>query len=218
MEKLKFAVLGIMLVLLAPLDAVSSGVYGGFDIDNEGQIFSYLGGMTGGAIFANVIAGYNRYEFKDNGMIREARSLFVTPAIGIKREGPLTLTLTAGPTIREKEEEKESGNDLTTEVGATFQAGAFYWGNNRTMDCLASISTLDTFFWSRIRGKQSIAHNLYGGVELFWMGNDDFESWGLGPLLEMRMKKVSLGLKTGYKNTSTFHDGFYVGIEFFTPL
>jgi hypothetical protein len=218
MEKSKSALVVIILLLLLPSAAESTGVFGGFDIDNEGQIFSYVGGVTEGTVFAHVLAGYQRYEFKDNGEIREVNSFFVTPAIGLKSSGPLSVNLSVGPTVRDKEEEEESGYDRSTEVGGTVQVGGYLWRRDHTFDALASFSTLDAFFWGRMRGTKRIANNLYGGGEIFWMGNDDFEGWGAGPVMVLQMKKLSLGLKMGYKNTSTFDDGFYVGCELYTSF
>ena len=188
------------------------------EVDDEGQSFIYLGAATEGTIFFNVFAGYLQYEFEDDDILRDATIKSITPALGIKKEGPLTLTLAAGPILREKEEEQDDGDDRTTEVGGFVQFGSYYWGNKGTFEGLVSYTTLDDFFWGRIRGKRKTVGRLYAGAEFFLMGNSDFDSWGLGPLLEFRGDKASILLKGGYKHTSTFNDGMYTGIELFTSF
>jgi hypothetical protein len=215
MENFKFAFLVFILLLVAPRIGESAGVFGGTEVDDEGQRFFYIGMITEGKLFFNIFAGDLLYEFEINGDFREARLRFITPALGIKKEGPLTFTLIAGPTLREKKEEQDSGFKTKTEAGGFFQFGGFIWGKDENLEVLISYTTLDNFFWSRLRGKKRIIGHIFTGIGLFWMGNRDFEGWGVGPLLEFRGEKGTLGVKAGYKYTSTYKGGVYTGVEFY---
>ncbi len=218
MGKYQYVFLIFIFIFLFPGIGESAGVFGGAEVDNEGQRFFYMGAQTEGKFFLQVFAGDLLYNFKDDGKIRETKLRFITPAIGLQKQGALTLSLVAGPTLREKKEEQDSGFKKTTNLGGFFQFGGFLSEEDKNLEFLASYTTLDNFVWSRLRGKKKITAYLFTGAEIFWMGNKDFDSWGGGPLLEFNGGKGTLALKAGYKHTSTYKGGAYTGIEVYVPL
>lgn len=206
------------MALMAPSSGGAAGVYGGAEVDDEGQSFVYAGGTTDGKIYLSAFAGHLEYRFRDGGVLRDAEITSLTPSVGIRREGPLTLTLSAGPMFREKKEEGAFGDESTTEAGGALQFGGYLQDGQGSLEALASYATLDDFFWGRLRGKRQAFGDLYAGAEIFLMGNSDFEGWGTGPVIEFRAGGIAVALKAGFKHTSTFGDGAYAGLELFAPF
>ncbi|MGW8272481.1 MAG: hypothetical protein ACWGN7_03720 [Thermodesulfovibrionales bacterium] len=208
----------VALLLVWPIAGDCAGIFAGFEFDDEEQHFYYLGLSTDGEYFFNVLASHNRYEFEDNGELRLAKIKSLSPGVGLRREGPLTWMVSAGPVVREKDEETDEGSSSKTEIGALFQLDGFWFRDNESLRLQATFSTLDTFLWSRLRGKKRIYGVLHGGAEVFWMGNSDFDAWGIGPILEISMEGISAVARWGLKESSTFNGGMYAGIELYTPL
>jgi len=206
------------MALVLPAAAGAAGVFGGAEVDDEGQSFVYVGGATDGKIFFSALAGHLEYQFREGGALRDAEITSITLSVGMRKEGPITLTLGAGPVLREKKEENAGGESRTTEAGGAVQLGGYLYGDGGSLEALASYATLDDFFWGRLRGKRQAVGDLYAGAEVFLMGNSDFDGWGAGPLVEFRAGRVTLGAKAGYKHTSTFKGGAYVGLEIYAPF
>jgi len=216
--KYGFAFLIVICLLLISKPGECTGLYGGAEIDDESQRFFYLGVQTEGKYFLQVFAGDLYYDFKDNGKIIDAELKWITPAVGIKLEGPVTLTLAAGPTFRNKKEERDPKTEKDTESGGFYQLGLFRWRENHNLEFLASYTNLDNFYWSRLRGRKRVKGSFFAGMEIFGMDNQDVDAWGVGPLLEYQMKKTAITFKTGYKHTSTYNGGFYTGLEFYSSF
>jgi hypothetical protein len=218
MGKHQYVLFIFLSILLFPNTGESAGVFGGAEVDNKGQRFFYMGAQTEGKYFFQIFAGDLLYDFEDAGKTTEAKLRFITPAIGVRKQGPMTLSLAVGPTFREKKEEQSTGVKKETGTGGFLQLGGFIWQEDKNFEFLASYTTLDNFIWSRMRGKKRVTDRFFTGAELFWMGNEDFDSWGGGPLLELSGKRGGLTLKVGYKHTSIYQGGMYTGIEFYVPF
>ncbi len=218
MGKYGFAFLIVICLLLISKPGESTALYGGAEIDDESQRFFYLGVQTEGKYFLQVFAGDLYYDFKDNGKIIDSELKWITPAVGIKLEGPVTLTLAAGPTFRRKEEDREPKTEKDTESGGFYQLGLFRWKEDYNLEFLASYTNLDNFYWNRLRGRKRVKGSFFAGMEIFGMDNQDVDAWGVGPLLEYHVKKTAITFKTGYKHTSTYNGGFYTGLEFYSSF
>lgn len=211
-------ILIVSFLLFWPIAGECAGVFGGFEFDDEEQHFYYLGVATDGKYFLNALASHNRYEFEDNGELKLAKIKSLSLGAGLRREGPLSLAVSAGPVVREKDEEVDEGTSSETEIGALFQFDGYWWRDDEVLRLQATFSTLDTFVWSRLRGRKRIHGVLYGGAEVFWMGNSDYHAWGVGPILEVGLEAISVVARWGFKHSSTFNGGVYAGVELYAPF
>lgn len=185
--------------------------------DPKDENFS-AGAQTDGRYVLQLFAGDLDYDFKDNGTIREATSKWITPAVGFRTRVSYSLSVVAGPSFREKKEKQGSGTTTVRDSGGFFQLGGFFWKEDMNLEFLASYTNLDNFLWGWLRAKNRIRGSLFVGAEVFGMGNQDFDGWGGGPLLELRKGKAAFTLKAGYKNTTTYGGGLYTGLELYTAF
>jgi hypothetical protein len=213
-----FLIFAVSIFFLLASSAESAGLFTGAEVDDESQRFLYAGAQTDGKYFLQIFAADLNYDFKDNGIIREATSKWITPAIGFRTRGSLSLSVVAGPTFREKKEEQSSGTTTVRDSGGFFQVGGYFWKEDMNIEFLASYTNLDNFLWGRLRAKKRIRDSFFMGAEVFGMGNQDFNGWGVGPLLELRKGKAAFTLKAGYKNTTTYGGGLYAGLELYTAF
>lgn len=221
------------------LSAFSSGqvfagdAFTGYQIDNKGQYFGYLGiraplmaERDGFQPFLQVFGAGLGYTFKDNGQERDADVQFVTPSLGIKyTTGSWTWIGMAGPQFRWKQEEPRTGSRTHEEnIGAYVQFEAIRWQEEGMFHAIASYTDLDRFFFGRLRQTRMVHKSAQGccstylGWDLAGMGNKDFYAVQTGPLVQVPIDRFYFTLKGGYQYTQTFHNGLYGGVELYFPF
>ena len=219
-------------LVLLPAVVYAHDAFTGFEIDNEGQYYGYLGLRTPVTslrpdleLLAQLYADTIRYSFRSEGRLLDAHANSIAPAVGLRqRFGPWNVTGFAGSQIRSKREDLVNGGTMTTEkVGAFLQGETFYWHERGSFHGIISYSTLDNFLWGRLRGKLLAFKTdgglpIYGGWDVIGMGNKDFNAFHTGPLLEIPVGKLFFLIKAGYKYTSTFQSGAYTGLELYLPF
>ena len=225
------AIVIIGLMLSPPV--LAGDVFTGYQIDNKGEYFAYLGiraplmeEHNGFQPFLQVFGAGVGYTFKDNGQERDANLQSVTPSLGVKYSaGAWSWLAMAGPQFRWKQEDQQSGpRSHDNYVGAYFQLEAFQWQEQGIFHAIASYTDIDGFFFGRIR-KTLLVHNseqgccsLYLGGDLAGMGNNQFYAIQVGPLIQVPVSIFYFTLKGGYQYTQTFQNGVYGGFEVYFPF
>jgi len=222
----------LVFLTLWPSAGMTHDAFTGFELDDRGQYYGFLGLQTPLTsiqkdldLFAQLYAATLRYSFRSDGNLLNARVDSITPSVGLRqRFDPWNVSVLAGPQFREKHEDVVNGGRTTSdEVGAFLQGETFYWHERGSFHGIISYSTLDDFFWGRLRGKVSAfktngGHRIYAGWDVIGMGNKDFNAFHTGPLVEVPIGKVFFLIKGGYKYTSAFHNGAYTGLEIYLPF
>lgn len=223
----------VAVVVFLPGRATGGDAFTGFEIDDEIQYYAYLGVKApvsfwkpaGLQPFLRLFAATQRYKFRADSELRDARVHDITPSVGLQHQiQNWTLAASVGPEFREKHEEGPNGAGTTRDdVGVTAQGEAFYWSPSQIYSGIVSYGNLDHFVWGRVRAKflthEPVARSpLYLGWDIVAMGNSDFSAFQTGPLFEVPIKKVFFLIKGGYKYTSTFHNGAYTGFEVYLPF
>ena len=219
--------------LLWPTIVAAGDVFTGYQIDNHGQYFSYLGvraplapGEAKLQPFIQVMGGGFRYIFKDQGVKRDADVQFATPSLGLKYiHRDWNFIGFAGPQFRWKQEERLTGGKSHEDnVGLYAQGEAFYWHEKGTFHAIASYTDLDNFVWSRVRATR-LAYkseqgccSVYAGWDLSGMGNNDFYAVQTGPLVQLPIDRFYLTFRGGYQYSEVFHNGGYGGVELYFPF
>lgn len=221
-----------LFLVLLPTAGLAHDAFTGFEIDDEGQYFGFLGLQTPVTkikqdleLFAQLYAATLRYSFRSEGRLLDARVNSISPAVGLRqRFDPWNVSGFVGPQFRNKREDLVNGGTLTKEeVGAFLQGETFYWHERGSFHGIISYSTLDDFLWGRLRGKLLAFKTgggrlVYGGWDVIGMGNKDFSAFHTGPLVEVPIGKVFFLIKAGYKYTSSFQSGAYTGLELYLPF
>ena len=225
-------VLTLLILVLLPNAGMAYDAFTGFEIDNEGQHYGYLGLRTPVTkiqqdleLLAQLYADTIRYSVRSEGRLLDAHANSIAPAVGLQqRFDPWNVTGLVGPQFRTKREDLVNGGTMTTDkVGAFLQGETFYWHERGSFHGIVSYSTLDNFLWGRLRGKllafkTNEGRLVYGGWDVIGMGNKDFSAFHTGPLIEMPIGKLFFLVKAGYKYTSTFQNGAYTGFELYLPF
>jgi hypothetical protein len=230
-QLIRLAILFIGLFVCRPVSA--GDVFTGYQVDNKGQYFTYLGVRTplmqqraGFEPFLQVFGAGVGYTFKDNGQQRDANLQSVTPSLGLKYStGAWSWMAMAGPQFRWQQEEQRTGpRSHDSFVGAYFQVEAFQWKEQGIFHAIASYTDIDGFFFGRIR-KTFLMHQsaqgcctVYLGGDLAGMGNNQFYAVQVGPLFQVPINIFYFTLKGGYQYTQTFESGVYGGIELYFPF
>ena len=223
----------ICVALLVPAVVLGGDVFTGYQIDHQGQYYSYLGvrtpitsGTSSIQPFVQVLGAGLGYTFKDNGVKRDADVQFASPSLGIKyTRGTWDYIAFAGPQFRWKQEDRLTGGRTDEhDIGVYVQGEAFYWHEKGIFHAIASYTDLDNFVWSRVRGTRLVHKSEQGccstylGWDLAGMGNKDFYAVQTGPLVQVPINRFILTLKGGYQYTQTFHNGMYGGVELYFPF
>ena len=195
---------------------VGAGSYFGYEVDDSEQSLLFAGSQTEQKTFFSVFAGDLKYDFFDNGVKTRVKSRFITPTIGYRFGSSISYSIAAGYTWESKQELAVQSKD-SNEHGLFAQFAASHWKPDGNHELLLSYSSASEFVWSRYRGKYRLGSRWLLGAELFWMGNEDFDSNGLGMLFEVSSNPISATLKIGVKNTATDTHGAYAGVEFYIP-
>lgn len=225
--------IALCVVLLCPGIVAAGDVFTGYQFDNRGEYYSYLGVRTpltsdGSKLqpFVQVLGAGLGYKFKDNGATRSADVQFATPSLGIKYPvGPWSLVGFVGPQFRWKQEDQATGGRSNRQdVGVYAQGEAFYWHEQGTVHAIVSYTDLQNFVWSRIRGTRLVHKSeegccsVYLGGDLAGMGNDQFYAIQVGPVLQVPIDRFYFTVKGGYQYTETFRNGTYGGVELYFPF
>jgi len=230
---LVIVVVALLLSVMHGGPAFAGDVFTGYQADNKGEYFAYLGIRAplmeerhGLQPFIQVFGAGVGYTFKDNGQERDAALQFVTPSLGLKyTSGSWSFMGMVGPQFRWKQEEQVTGpRSHDNFVGAYVQVEAFRWQEQGIFHALASYTDIDRFSFGRVR-KTWLVHNeaqkccsVYLGGDLAGMGNDQFYAVQAGPLVQVPVNIFWLTLKGGYQYSQTFHNGVYGGVELYFPF
>jgi Cellulose biosynthesis protein BcsS len=219
--------------LLWPGVVAAGDVFTGYQIDNEGEYYTYLGIRTpimseksNLQPFIQVMGAGLGYTFKDNGTKRDAEVQFATPSLGLKYVlDQWNLIGFVGPQFRWKQEDLSTGGRSSKQdVGVYVQGEAFYWHEQGTFHAIASYTDLDSFVWSRLRGTRLVHKSeqgccsVYLGGDLAGMGNNQFYAVQAGPVLQVPIGRFYFTVKGGYQYTETFRSGEYGGVELYFPF
>ena len=228
-----FAVAILFFGLMMSGQAFAGDVFTGYQVDNKGEYFAYLGiraplmeERQGFQPFIQVFGAGVGYTFKDNGQERDADLQFVTPTLGLKyTAGSWSFLAMAGPQFRWKQEDQLAGPRSHDDfVGAYVQLEAFRWQEEGIFHAIASYTDIDRFSFGRVR-KTWLVHkdeqtccSVYLGGDLAGMGNDQFYAVQAGPLVQVPINIFWLTLKGGYQYSQTFRSGAYGGVELYFPF
>ncbi len=204
-------------LLLSWHPQILAGAYFGVETSGNDTTLNFAGAQTEQPLHFGIFVGALSYEYESGNRPVEVKSTFITPTVGYQWRGPISYSLAVGATWNEEEEQRGNRSDSSDDVGAVVQIGAAHWGARNSVEWLASYTDPTEFVWSRLRGKQRVAHvhdEVFMGAELFWMGNDDFSSSGAGALVEARGDVLSVLLKAGVSDSKDSGSGAYGGVEF----
>jgi hypothetical protein len=218
MRKPPFCVLLGLFLLSLSLRAIA-GVYLGAEADSDDKKLYYIGAQTGGTVFLNAFLGALEYHYEENNRTVKVKSKFITPTVGYRFQvsDPLKFSLAVGGTFEEKTEKRDTKNQKN-ESGAFVQFEGSYWLPDQNYELITSYSDSTELVWGRLRGRHRLQGRYFLGGEIFGMRNEDFNSYGAGPLFEVRGERLSTTIKAGLSNTSTYDAGVYGGIEFSVPF
>lgn len=219
--------------LVWPGIVAAGDVFTGYQVDNHGQYFAFLGiraplmeERNGFQPFFQVLGAGVGYTFKDNGQERDANLQWVSPSLGLKyTAGSWSFLGMAGPQFRWKQEDQLTGpRSNETFVGAFVQVEAFRWHEEGIFHAIANFTGTDAFSFGRLR-KTWRAHkaeegccSFYVGGDLAGMGNNQFYAVQAGPLVQVPINIFWLTLKGGYQYSQSFHNGAYGGVELYFPF
>jgi hypothetical protein len=232
-QRLTRLLLAACILTCLPIVSEAGDVFTGFQIDNKGQYFGYLGVRTPilrdsavSGLFVQAISSGLGYNFKTNGQLLDANIQSVVPSLGITTTfGGWTFSALVGPQLRRIEEQRlNSSSTINHQAGAYGQLEAFYWHRNWNFHAIGSYADLDNFFWNRLRGKvlaykaEESCCATYVGWDVTGMGNADFRAVMTGPVGEVQFGNVFVLVRGGYQNNTTFHSGAYGGFEIYFPF
>jgi len=208
-------------------------VFGGGEIDQRGQGFTFVGMDLGKSITKNlvlatrIIPNYLTYKFKSGNTLVRASSPGLYALLGGKlRWGETSLGVFGGAELRHTDLSPDAPAKVRGDTTSGMIQGEFdSWLPSRTnLNAFVNYSGTDNFLYQRARIKQQLTN--YGfqkpntfnvGVEQIYGRNPDFHQIMFGLLGEIYNIPHSLGvaLHGGYKRDSTFHNGEYIGIEIY---
>lgn len=196
----------------------SSGVFTGYETDTENTRMVFVGSQTDGDIFMHFFAANLEYEFLDGNALTTVDNKILNVALGFRLGSNNNYSFLIGPSYNDKNE--HTANQVTNiqSTGVFYQFGANANVADNHYEFLSSYSSLDSFIWARGRYKTQLNKSYSTGAEIFWMGNDDGDSWGSGLLLEYSGANANVGIKAGYKRSTNDESGSYLGLEFYFPL
>lgn len=197
---------------------VQAGVYAGFEGDHEGGDISFLGIQGGGKVIYELFLADMDYEYQDSGALVKVKQETVTPTVGLSKWGTWNYSASAGPTFNHKKKDYGTTTVDETEIGGVVKFAVNSYQGGLSRELLGSYSTSDDFIWTRARLKRIIKDNVSLGSEIFWMGNQDAESYGVGILADMSGASGGVTIKIGYKTSTNDKQTIYGGVEGFMPF
>lgn len=235
MEKTRFLiVIGILFFCLAVYKAealaVDWEVLGGAELSAEGEDTEYTGAGViypveeNWWILGNVFLLHVSYKYDVDDDSRDGELFSVTPSVGARHAMSLgTFSLSTGLDIEKVSQENEDeGRDEDQKLGVAVQ-GSWdkWWENDKNLNLITNYKSIDNFYWSRLRGKKGIVSLgdgfVFLGIETVGMGSDDFYAFQVGGVIEGSniIPNLSVGLKSGYRHSSSSCDTAYGGLEFY---
>lgn len=224
-----------LIILVSHTSASAGDLFTGVQMDDRAQYFTYLGlredlpwesfGLQG---YAQLFAAAQTYEYEAGSRDIDANVQFLIPSLGVTRsvgDGAWSVAAILGPKLQWKKEDgfqNDSGREF--DVGVFVQAETMYWQETHNFQGIASYSSLDDFFFGRVRGKLRVYSPetnccpILAGMDVAVMGNDDFGAVQTGPVVEIPIGKFSLLARGGYQYDSAFGSGGYGGFEIYTPF
>lgn len=210
-------------------------LFTGGEIDNRAQGFSYLGVDLTQKIYKNIsvagrlIPNFLTYDFHSGGNTVRAVSPGFYAVSGIKLSwSQTTFGVFGGIEYRNTNlnpdvtNAKVRGNTLAGLVQGELDG----WLPTRTnFSAFASFSGTDSFLYQRARIKQQItnldfkkSNTVNAGVEEIFGRNPEFNQIGGGIIVEIFNipRWFSFAVRSGYKHDTTFGNGIYGGLEFYT--
>lgn len=198
--------------------AAFSGVFTGYEADTENTRLLFVGGQTDSDIFLHYFAANLQYEFLDGNTTKEVNNNILDIGLGFRLGRNNNYSFIFGPTYNDKTEHNLISDSNKKSTGVFYQFGTNATSAGKYYEFLSSYTSLDRFIWSRGRYKARINAAYSAGAEIFWMGNNDGDSWGSGLLLEYASTYANAGLKAGYKRSTNEESGAYFGLEFYIPF
>jgi hypothetical protein len=226
----------LALIIMLPCTSATAGdLFTGFRMDDEAEYFAYLGlrenlpwKPAGIQPFVQLFGAGQNYEYRSGGRNIDADVQSLIPSLGITvpiGDGGWSISTLVGPNLRWKKEDgflNDSGRDF--DAGVFAQAESMYWKETHSLHAMFSYGSLDDFFFGRIRGKLR-AHSpktgcceIFLGLDVAGMGNDDFSAVETGPLIEIPIGRFFLLARGGYQHDSNSGSGGYGGLEIYTPF
>jgi len=213
--------------------ALELSAFGGGEIDQHAQGFTFAGVDLGKSVTQNVVLGgrvipnYLTYKFKAGDTLVRASSPGLYTLLGGKlRWGETSLGLFGGMEFRHTDLSPDVQRKVRGDTSSGMVQGELdSWLPSRTnLNAFINYSGTDNFLYQRARIKQQITN--YGfqkpntfnlGIEEIYGRNPDFHQIGFGLLGEVYNAPHSMGiaLHGGYKHDSTFGNGEYFGIEIY---
>jgi hypothetical protein len=208
-------------------------VFGGGEIDQHAQGFTFAGMDLGKSVTPNVvlaariIPNYLTYKFKSGDILVRASSPGLYALLGGKvRWGETSLGLFGGTEFRHTDLSPDVQRKVRGDTTSGMLQGEFdSWLPSRTnLNAFINYSGTDNFLYQRARLKQQITN--YGfqkpntfnlGIEEIYGRNPDFREIGFGLLGELYNIPhfMAVSVHGGYKHDSTFGNGEYIGIEIY---
>jgi hypothetical protein len=213
---------------LWPGGGIAGDVFTGYQIDHQGQYYTYLGvrsPLTSGESnlqpFIQVMGAGLGYTFKDHGAKRDAEVQFATPSLGLKYvQGSWNFIGLAGPQFWWKQEDRPTGGRTNEQdVGVYLRGEAFYCMKGRFTPLRRTRIWITV--WSRVK-TQADLQAIMAAVQLSGVGRRrhggrDFYAVQTGPLVQSAIERVQVTLKGGYQ-IANIQNGVYGGIEFYVPF
>lgn len=216
--KLSCSVLSFLYVPFLFTNQAWAGAYSGAEFDHNNTSLYFAGTQTNDPLYVGVFIGELEYQFPEAGENVSVSASIITPSVGYRFEGPITLSFTAGVSFNDETERRAGTVDKSSRSGAVIQFGMSHYSADYNVELLSSYNDTTEFIWARSRTKMRIHSVYYGGVELFFMGNDDFESQGLAMLFEKTGNILSGLIKVGVSDIKDVGQGLYGGIELSIPF
>ena len=214
--------------------AAGFSTFAGGEFDGRGQGFSYIGmDLTQSinktiSISGRIVPSSLTYKYYSGDRLIKASSPGISPAVGIKLfRGHTMIGFFGGLEFKNTtlRPDDQSASVRGSSSAGILQGEFDMWFPSRTnLSAYASFSGTSNFSYERVRIKQQITnldfnktYTLNVGVEQFYGRNSDFHQEGVGLILELFHIPggISVAVRGGFKNDSTFGSGAYEGLELY---
>ncbi len=223
-------------LMAAPLAfAVEFATFGGTEIDEHGQGFTYAAFSVTQpidevfAVTGRVMPSYLTYKYYSGDRLIKAESPGVAVLAGVRmRFNPrVALTLLGGADVRNTTLHPD---DRSADVRGGTTAGMIQGELDAWLTrylnffVVGSYSGTSNFSYEKAILKHQITnmdlkkpYSFYAGVEQFYGRNADFRQDGVGPMIQFVYIPLNfaMSLSGGYKHDSTFGQGTYVGFQIY---
>lgn len=195
-----------------------AGAYSGIEADHNDTSLYFVGAQTDTLVILSVFIGDLEYLYKDALDDVVVESSIISPMLGYKFDGDISYTISAGITVTEETENRNTQTVSSRSTGAVFQFTISHFNTNNNTNFILSYNDVTEFIWSRARTKTQLHAEYFLGAEAFSMGNDNFKSQGIALLFEKTGNILSGLLKIGVSDIDDVGSGVYGGIEVGIPF